>query len=47
MNFDGVFVNSIREICLVGEIDGDFFNGTVEDFAKSIQSIGADILILA
>ena len=25
MNFDGVFVNLIREICFVGEIDSDFF----------------------
>lgn len=46
MNFDGVFVNSIREICLVGEIDSDFFNGTVEDFAKLIYGIGINIAVI-
>ena len=25
MNFDGAFVNSIRKICFVGEIDSDLF----------------------
>ena len=38
---------SVGRFCVIGEIDGDFFNGTVENFAKRVERIGADILIFA
>ena len=38
---------SVGRFCVTGKIDGDFFNTAIENFAKRVERIGADILIFA